>query len=909
TISTADKDLGYTSPPGVIDEASRQGVAFEFTSQEINERSLRLIARDLRPGERAEAFRRFSNQADKNFLQYRTLRAWARGRGPGWESGDLEFFLKVGSDEHNFYMYRVPARTVDWEPEVVVEIDRWLRLRTDAERDWLSGAPPSGSEFCGGDSTAFVRCDGPYLVQIKDPAVRPPNLARVSEIAVGMLRVGQAAAIPEAELWVDDIRLSDVVGDAGVAGYFEARLTAADFADVEFSYSSTDDRFRQIDEAPDYLSDTQTRIGSTVRLDKLLPESWGMSVPFSVQHQRVSTDPFFVRGTDVLAEALDGLRKPASAATSYQVALRRSRRGDSFAERLLLDPLALSASRLDAENVSELSSAKTSNRQVRAAYDNRPAPQTIRGAPAFFVKFVDGLPGWISNSEFGRALRSSRLRWNPYQIRLSSELVDNLTDRLTFRVPVALPQDSALVPLRSVVHSWRNTVGADVRPFSSLGLRVDYMSTRDLRDYGDSTLVGRLTGEERGTLFGKDIGFEREQTLSTRLTASPVVNSWFRPRFSASSNFVFHRDPNGRVAVQVDIDSVTIFRIPEAVSNFRQRLLGSTLDLRRLAEVLGGPASTAARIFRGLFPADVSFLRERRSTFDRITFVPDLRYRLALGNTDEFREQDGDLALSAVERGVWTVAGGTRLPLGFGLRFDYRRTESTTWARRGESQSEITQRFERWPSGSVSWVYTPPPFLRGALSSVSAQARYRRTVGSSFQPAALQAPGSDSQGEANGITGIFAENRATNVTPTITLTWVAGVVTTGQFSRIRSEVLTSGNLTLNDQRSWGGSVNFSFRAPTTVFRLPSDVRTSLTVNATDATLCQKRAESPECAIVSDSRRRQVNIRLDTGFPPSMRGGASFSYVLTEERHTSSKVSQMVFTIFLDINFLASQVRR
>ncbi|MCZ6918860.1 MAG: cell surface protein SprA [Gemmatimonadetes bacterium] len=909
TISTADKDLGYTSPPGVIDEASRQGAAFEFTSQEINERSLRLIARDLRLGERAEAFRRFSNEADKNFLQYRALRAWARGRGPGWESGDLEFFLKVGSDEDNFYMYSVPARTVDWEPEVVVEIDRWLRLRTDAERDWLSGAPPSGSELCGGDSTAFVRCDGPYLVQIKDPAVRPPNLARVSEIAVGMLRVGQAVAIPEAELWVDDIRLTDVVGDAGVAGYVEVRLTAADFADVEFSYSSTDDRFRQIDEAPDYLSDTQTRIGSTVRLDKLLPESWGMSVPFSVQHQRVSTDPFFVRGTDVLAEALDGLRKPSSSATSYQVALRRSRRGDSFAERLLLDPLALSASRLDAESVSELSSAKTSNRSARAVYDNRPAPQTIRGAPAFFVKFVDGLPGWISNSEFGRALRSSRLRWNPYQIRLSSELVDNLTDRLTFRVPVALPQDSVLAPLRSVVHSWRNTVGADVRPFSSLGLRVDYMSTRDLQDYGDSTLVGRLTGEERVTFFGKDIGFEREQTLSTRFTASPAINSWLRPRFSTSSSFVFHRDPNGRVAVQVDIDSLTIFRIPEAVSNFRQRLLGSTLDLRRLAEVIGGPTSTVARMFRGLFPADVSFLRERRSTFDRITFVPDMRYRLAFGNTDEFREQDGDLALSAVERGVWTVAGGTRLPLGFGLRFDYRRTESTTWARRGESQSEITQRFEQWPSGSVSWVYTPPPFLRGALSSVSAQARYRRTVGSSFQPAALQAPGPDSQGGANGTTGIFAENRATNVTPTITLTWLAGVVTTARFSRIRSEVLTSGNSTLNDERSWGGSVNFSFRAPTTIFRLPSDVRTSLTVNATDATLCQKRAESPECAIVSDSRRRQVNIRMDTGFPPSMRGGASFSYVLTEERHTASKVSQMVFTIFLDINFLASQVRR
>ena len=79
-VSTADEDLGYTSPPGVIDVSQRRGAAFEFGSQQINERSLRLIVRDLRVGERAEAFLRFADAADKNFLQYRRLRVWARGR-------------------------------------------------------------------------------------------------------------------------------------------------------------------------------------------------------------------------------------------------------------------------------------------------------------------------------------------------------------------------------------------------------------------------------------------------------------------------------------------------------------------------------------------------------------------------------------------------------------------------------------------------------------------------------------------------------------------------------------------------------------------------------------------------------------------------------------------------------------
>ena len=103
-------------------------------------------------------------------------------------------------------------------------------------------------------------------------------------------------------------------------------------------------------------------------------------------------------------------------------------------------------------------------------------------------------------------------------------------------------------------------------------------------------------------------------------------------------------------------------------------------------------------------------------------------------------------------------------------------------------------------------------------------------------------------------------------------------------------------------------MNFSFRAPRALVRLPSDIRTAVSVSSTSASLCLRRVGSTTCTSVSDSRRRQVDIRLDTGFPPSMRGGASFSYVFNEQRHTSSRISQVVFSVFVDVNFLASQVR-
>jgi hypothetical protein len=384
-VSTENVDLGYTSPPGATDEAEREGATFEFGFQQINERSLRLLATDLRVNERAEALVRFADEADKNFLNYRNLRVWARGRGLGWEERELEFFIKVGRDEDNFYLYQTPVRSVDWEPEVVVDIQRWLELRTLVETAWLDGEAPSGAAECGGDPAAYVICDGPYMVHVKDPGVSPPNLARVSEVAVGMLRVRQQLNIREAELWVDDIRLSDVADDMGVAGAVEARLTAADFAEINFSFSGKDDRFRQIEETPDYIGDGTTRIGGTVNLDKLAPEGWGLSVPLTVQHQRVNVRPLFVQQGDVRTSALTSPRKPKSAATSMQVAFRRVRRGDHLAERLFLDPISVTASSVNAEDVTELSRATTANRQVSVEYNNLAAPRTIRAAPGFLL--------------------------------------------------------------------------------------------------------------------------------------------------------------------------------------------------------------------------------------------------------------------------------------------------------------------------------------------------------------------------------------------------------------------------------------------------------------------------------------------------------------------------------------------
>ncbi|MGD8726267.1 MAG: cell surface protein SprA, partial [Gemmatimonadales bacterium] len=898
-VTTENTDLGYEPPPGVGDLPSRIDQGVGISQVQINEKSLRLLATELQAGERAEAFIRFTGEGDKNVLNYRQLRVWARGRNEGWNEGDLEFYIKLGRDEHNFYLYRVPARTDTWEPEAVVELNRWLELRAVAERAYLSGAPPSGAAECGGDSTAYVACDGPYVVHVRDPATAPPNLAAVSEVAVGMFRKAETVAIPIAELWVDDIRVTNVLEETGTAAAIDVRLAAADVAEVNVSLSRRDDKFRQLGENATYITDAATRIGGLFRLDKLLPESWGLLVPVTAQYTRTTADPFYVSRTDLLAEDLPDLRDPFGSATSYQISVSRGRRGDTFLERTLFDPVSLAAGYDRSKTVTSLSSVETRNRQFRVGYALTPGSKTVAGAPKFLVNLVNSLPSWIRDSEFGKAINSSRLRWNPFQIRFTSTLTDNLTERTVYRVPIELPQDSLLRPLPSIVHLWRNDFVFELRPFSTFNLAFNYSSTRDLQDYGDSTTTGKLIELERRSLFGTDVGFERLNTLGTTLNVAPPVSSWLRPRFTMATSYTFNRDPNRKDPVRAQGDTAGAFKLPETLGNSRRTEVGVTLDIAQM----GGDSGVVADLLGVLLPADFTYTRDLSSSFDRAPFESDLAYRFALGRVGKFRSQNGVLATSARDASTLLLTAGAQLPLDLQVRMTYRDFTATVWQRRGEEQAAVRQVNREWPSFTVSWAWNTPEAVRKVLSGILAQAQYRKQETSRTQPSAL------SSGEASGAgADVRTENNTTSFSPSLTLSWIGGVTTTGRYTTAYNEGITSGNVTQSDRKDWTGTVAFAFRPPRSLVDLRQRIQTSLSFNSSLLAVCLLRTGTDECRTVSDSRRQQFDVRMDTGFSSMLRAGISFSYIVTDQRHTSQKLTQTVFTLFGDLTLRAGEVR-
>jgi hypothetical protein len=311
-----------------------------------------------------------------------------------------------------------------------------------------------------------------------------------------------------------------------------------------------------------------------------------------------------------------------------------------------------------------------------------------------------------------------------------------------------------------------------------------------------------------------------------------------------------------------------------------------------------GDSSFVARLFRRIQPIDVALLRDRRSSFDRPPFDAALGYQLGLGGLEDFRFRNGIPATAAGENNAVTAGGGLLLPLGLSARANYRDQRSVAWSRRlGQAeQGQVTTRSREWPSLSLSWSLNTSGVLGGVVSFINANGRLSETRTESRQ-------GGLAEGE-----GSLTESRARAVAPSVTITWIGGIVTGFQLSRGTTDQITSGNLTRRDQEEVGGSANFSFRPPSALVRLPNDIRSTLSYSRSVTDVCLILAGTTECSPVANSRRTALAIRMDTGFSSQVRGGLSFSYVVTEQRHTSSELAQVIFTFFTEIFFATGQPR-
>lgn len=884
--STTGQGLGYTSPPGIGNVSATVTVSQSQASQQINEKSLRIQAFDLHAGERAEGYTRLV-AGSQNLLSYRQLRVWMRGHGPAWNNGPLQAYVKVASDAYNFYLYRAPAQTGTWDPEMVIDLATWQDLRQKIENDRLHGVAPSGSLQCGGDSTAYVACtaDGAYLVQVRDPQINPPNLAAVQELAAGMYyNATSGAPITQTELWVDDIRVSQPVSTAGYAGAFNARLIASDVATFNVASVFQNGQFHLMGQAPSFQDAATLITSSTVHLEKFLPTRLGLLVPMSVISSWGWVNPQLISGTDVEAGALVGLRRPRNDATTWQIAVSDPlRRGAARLTRLVLNPLSFAASGSAATNVTSLSQATASNWTASLAYilsnQRRAYAMHLRG-------LTRGLPRWLRESTAGQGLANASFAPLPTLAQFTSTLSHTMGDLQSFQVPIQVLADTILKPVTSEQFLWRNDARVNWDPFTILHVTGGWTSTRDLREYADSTTLGRVVDAAHRLLFGTDVGVERDRNLNNSISIAPRLASWLGPQLTVGTNFVLSRSLTTRNPVRIDGDTAGAYILPQTLNNSRVIEFRVTVDPRLLAQRIFGDSSSITHATVRFRPIEISQRHTVESTFDLARFNPGIGYQLALGGFDSFLARNGQEAIGAANGTSTNVAASVDLPSGLTAQLNYSSTTSDRFQHRSGPTGflQTTGTTETWPSGRFSWTRT---FRTGPVTTLTAGSVIARDRATSFSPFE----------DGSASTSISETQR---VTPNLILVFRNGVYATFNGEIDNSNAESSGNQTQTQTANLTGTVSWSVRMPRFLSATRRNLQTNITVTENNNSSCIQRTSDTSCVPYYDLHRFEVQTGFTAMLERAIRTGLQFGYVHNAVNTLGLLSSTVTISVFFSV---------
>lgn len=733
--SISTREANYVSPPGVVEQRADRTDEIALSAGAFNEQALRLTFSDLPPGERVEVFRRFP-ETTRNFLLYQRLRAWALPVEGEWGAGSpLRFHLRVGFDSENFYLFRTPRGPAnptpaagDWEPEIRVDMERWLALRAQAERRILEmgGSLPEGERLVVWDVDVFPDGDSTHAVVITDRS-RAPNLAAIRELALGVENVGTSAA-GAGEVWVNDLRLDLAADQRGFATRGELDLRAADILSVQASFQKENPFFRQLGEAPSFEAGWGFDGRGRLALGRFLPGSWRLAMPVEVQHARTAADPFFLPSTDVRAGDLTGLRTGRAERTRLSVSLAREGRSSSPIVRSTLDGLRLGFSRGWVQSLSTQTRTDGVNWSLGASWSRPVADLSFPVLPGFLRAVIDALPDFLSETTLLRNLRELRFRPTPRSLRLGATLASSEDRVRRFVGPVRSAADAGVAPAVSRDRPLRPTAGVDLQPFPSLTASVDFSSTRDLVRPGFRVTgepARQLLREEQRRLLGLNVGWETARTISTRIGYRPRLASWFDPDLTITTAYGTARPPS---YLEVRENGPVLTRDLRMDRQIRLGVSARPADFLTAFGVpprpeAGGVVGAVREAWDRLLPVRFAWSRRVNATFDRVDVRPGFSDQFVTAGLGGLRVAGGDTASAAGQNRRWSLEGGYRLPADLEATLRYASSEDRTFTLLSERRREEVE----WPAVSLRWRRAPiPGFLRGAVNSLSLNGGYTK---------------------------------------------------------------------------------------------------------------------------------------------------------------------------------------
>ncbi|MEE9441315.1 MAG: cell surface protein SprA [candidate division Zixibacteria bacterium] len=310
-------DERYTSPPGVegfFDQTRDVVEAEQSLLLSYSNLNARVMVHSPDSGfvlaaDTGLAVRKFFRAS--NFMGYGHLKAFVHG-GDQTDEDSVMFFFRVGNEKDSYYEYRTVLNP-GWHNDnhVDIDFDRITGLKAKIIDDYKNGLD---SSLARTDET------GKYYVKVRR-SLREPSLTNIQYFAMGVVNLDTTEAAT-GEVWIDELRLTDVRDDVGMAASISLSGNLSDLMTYNFNYSNRDAYYRGVSSATkggaaNNLGSGTTRknyaFSGSLRIEKFFPRSLELKLPINFNWSQAVQEPLLRSGTDITVP--DELKKIETAVT------------------------------------------------------------------------------------------------------------------------------------------------------------------------------------------------------------------------------------------------------------------------------------------------------------------------------------------------------------------------------------------------------------------------------------------------------------------------------------------------------------------------------------------------------------------------------------------------------------------
>ena len=315
----------------------------------MNEQSLSFEVCGLKDGEARAAYKNVSF----DIRSYRKLKMFIHGEARNIETDlqddQLTVFIRLGTDfENNYYEYEIPLKLTPWGT---------LGGETNAELIW----PSENNAYIIFDTLTALKRERnsmgiPFELEyekvmqpdLNDPdhpgvitrikVKGNPNLQGLKMIMIGVRNPGKDTDHPWmyaedgqdkcAEIWVNELRLTDFDLQGGWASTARVNIQLADFASVNFAGNYSTPNWGSIEKkVSERQGDTQKSFdfSTNVELGQFFGRKANMQVPFYYGYSAAAIDPQFdLLAPDILMSSLDPNEREQRLYLTRDVTIRKS---------------------------------------------------------------------------------------------------------------------------------------------------------------------------------------------------------------------------------------------------------------------------------------------------------------------------------------------------------------------------------------------------------------------------------------------------------------------------------------------------------------------------------------------------------------------------------------------------------